>query len=272
MIDKGDNGTIKRADNIQVKVEPGILARFADRWIYVFMAVLLIVIALIGFIPSSFKLLALVDSGQRPPLPPLLHAHALIMGSWLLLLFVQTALVATSRTAQHRMLGVIGAILAVALLVVAISLVKSKWSNLESLPPDAVSQIKPILSGFLLEQIRELVLFAVFIAWALRVRKGDSETHKRLILFATFLPMSAAIDRVEWMPTTLPDSPTSVYLGMLSLLLPVLIYDVWRRGSVHRAYVVGLALNVPFLVASHLLWNSPWWAATAPKLVGIEAW
>ena len=58
---------------------------------------------------------------------------------------------------------------------------------------------------------------------------------------------------------------------MLTVLLPVLIYDVWRRGRVHRAYVIGLALNVPFLVASHLLWGSPWWAAAVSKVMGSEA-
>jgi hypothetical protein len=247
----------------------GAFASFADRWIYVFMAGLFVVAVLAGFIPDSIRLFAAVESGQHPPLPPILHAHALVMGSWLLLFLTQTTLVATGRITQHRKLGLVGAVLAVAVLVVAIGLVKSRWSFLESLPPDVIS---PADSGILTEQIRELVLFPIFITWALLVRKTDSETHRRLMLFATLLPMPAAIDRITWIPTTMPDSPTSVHLGVLMLLLPVLIYDVWRRGRVHRAYVIGLALNVPFLVASHLLWGSPWWMAAAPKLMGSEAW
>jgi hypothetical protein len=28
-------------------------------------------------------------------------------------------------------------------------------------------------------------------------------------------------------------------------------------------------LNLPFLIASHYLAGSPWWVATAPRLVGV---
>jgi hypothetical protein len=263
---------ISSSDSIPAEMRSEPFASFADRWMYVFMAGLFVAAALTGFIPDSFELLAAVESGQRPPLPLILHAHALVMGSWLLLFLAQTTLVATGRTAQHRKLGLVGAVLAVAVVVVAIGLVKSRWSGFESLSPAVLSRIKPAASGILLEQIRELVLFPIFVTWALLVRKTDSETHRRLMLFATLLPLPAAIDRITWIPTTLPDSPMSVHIGMLSLLLPVLVYDVLRRGRVHRAYVIGLALNVPFLVASHLLRGSPWWVAAAPKLMGSDAW
>lgn len=264
---------ISSAHSIQAEAGSQTFASFADRWIYVFMAALFVVAALTGFIPDSLELLATVKSGQRPPMPPILHAHALVMGSWLLLFLAQTTLVATGRAAQHRKLGLVGAILAVALVFVTITLVKSRWApGYESLPPDALSRIKTARSGILMEQIRELVLFSIFIAWALLVRKTDSETHRRLMLFATLLPLPAAIDRIAWIPTTLPDSPASIHIGMLSLLLPLLIYDVWRRGRVHRTYVIGVALNVPFIVMSHFLWGSPWWVSTAPKLMGGNAW
>jgi hypothetical protein len=51
-----------------------------------------------------------------------------------------------------------------------------------------------------------------------------------------------------------------------------LIYDVVRRGRVHRAYAIGIALNLPFVIATHVLWSSPWWLAVAPTLVGIQGW
>ena len=55
-------------------------------------------------------------------------------------------------------------------------------------------------------------------------------------------------------------------------LLPVLIYDLARRGRVHRAYLIGIAANLPFVVASQLLWGSPWWMENAPKLLGVKGW
>jgi hypothetical protein len=70
----------------------------------------------------------------------------------------------------------------------------------------------------------------------------------------------------------LPESPLSPHLYSLLWLLPVLIYDVARRGRLHRAYVIGIALNLPFMIASNLLWGTPWWMATAPRLVGVQGW
>src|SRR6476469_8077769 len=73
-------------------------AHAIDRWIYVFMAAWFIAIVLTGFIPDSLNKIAAVQAGQRPPLPLVMHAHAVLMGSFLLLLLAQTTLVATGRS------------------------------------------------------------------------------------------------------------------------------------------------------------------------------
>ena len=44
--------------------EPALTA-FIDRWIYVFMAVMLIALVLIGFVPDSLQIIAAVEAGQR---------------------------------------------------------------------------------------------------------------------------------------------------------------------------------------------------------------
>ena len=255
----------------------GPIARFADRWIYVCMAGLFLATALVGFIPDSLGVLADVKAGHRPSLPPILHAHALLMGSWLLLLLMQTTLVALGRTAQHRKLGLIAALLAPLIVVVMVFLVKATWSMVAARPPsamapDALKALKADLSNTLLEQIRIAPLFAGLIAWALLARRTDAETHKRLMILATVLPLPAAIDRMDWLPATLPEHPASIHLYTLLWLLPVLVYDVLRRGRIHRAYVIGLALNVPFVIVSNVLWGSSWWFAAAPRLVGVEGW
>ena|SRR5579859_1633232 len=65
-----------------------------DRWIYVFPAASFIAIVLTGFIPGSLDKIAAIRTGALPPFPPILHIHAVIMGSFLLLLLGQTLLVA----------------------------------------------------------------------------------------------------------------------------------------------------------------------------------
>jgi uncharacterized membrane protein len=61
-------------------------AHAIDRWIYVFMAAWFIVIVLVGFIPDAMMKVAMVKAGARPPFPMVLHLHAVLMGSFLLLL------------------------------------------------------------------------------------------------------------------------------------------------------------------------------------------
>jgi hypothetical protein len=263
------------ADVVGVKPEAGAFACFADRWIYVFMAALFIVTVLTGFIPDSMNLLAAVEAGERAPLPPILHVHAVLMAFWLLLLLTQTTLMATGHRAQHKKLGLIAVVLAPAVVVVMFGVAKSSWSQVAAIPPgimppEALSGIKVFVSNILLEQVSAAILFAIFIAWALLVRRKDSEMHERLVILATLMPLPAAIDRITWLPTTLPESPASIHLYMLLWLLPVLIYDIVRRGHVRRAYVIAIVLNLPFMITSHLLWGSPWWLATAPRVMGVQ--
>jgi len=53
-------------------------------------------------------------------------------------------------------------------------------------------------------------------------------------------------------------------------LLPVLLYDLLRRGRPHRVYVIGLLLNLPLAIASHFVAGSIWRLAISPRLVGIR--
>lgn len=262
------------ADALRAQPNAGTFTRFADRWIYVFMAAFYVVTALAGFLPDSVNVLAAVEAGQRPPLSPVLHAHAIAMGAWLLLLLTQSTLVATGNTAQHRKLGLVGMVLAPTIVVLMYFVARNAFAMFLAMPPgampaEAYAGLKQFLSNLFLEQIRAMALFGGLIAWALVVRKRDSETHKRLLILATLIPLPAAIDRITWLPHTLPASPVSIWLYQLLWIAPVVIYDLARRGRVHRAYVIGVALNVPFVIASYLLWSTPGWEATVPGLLGL---
>ena len=103
------------------------LARAIDRWIYVFTAASFVVIALTGFIPDSLTKIAAVQAAERPPFPLVLHMHAVLMGSFLLLLLAQTTLMATGRSDQHRRLGLAGMVIAPALVVVGFILAPTMY-------------------------------------------------------------------------------------------------------------------------------------------------
>src|SRR3954453_8975516 len=111
-------------------------AHAIDRWIFVFMAAWFIAIVLTGFIPDSVAKIAAVRAGERPPFPLVLHMHAVLMGSFLLLLLTQTVLMATGRSSLHRRVGIAAFVVAPALVIVGFVLVSTNyhwlWASAQS--------------------------------------------------------------------------------------------------------------------------------------------
>lgn len=251
-------------------------AHAIDRWIYVFTAASFIVITLAGFIPSSLAKIAAVQAGERPPFPLVMHLHAVLMGSFLLLLLAQTTLVATGRCTLHRRLGVAALVLAPAIVVVGFLLVPASygavWNAAQTAPPAAREQLQELvlrLDNIMLLQLRVGVLFPLFLAIGLWARGREAGLHKRMMILATAVALPAAIDRIPWLPTTFPQSPVAPDLYTLLAISPMFLWDVIRNGSVHKAYWIWLGLSLPFTVAVHGLWNSDWWHSTAPRLMGV---
>jgi len=125
-------------------------AHAVDRWIYVFMAASFIAIVLAGFIPSSLEQIKAVETGARPPFPMVLHAHAVLMGSFLLLLFAQTLLVAMGRCDLHRRLGVAAMVIVPAMVVAGFILAPtsyhSLWNAAQAAPPEARESLQGTLA------------------------------------------------------------------------------------------------------------------------------
>ena len=257
--------------------DQGALASFADRWIWVFITGMYFVIVLTGFIPDSLNKIAAVESGSRQPFPLIMHFHAVTMGAWISLLLAQSTLMAIGNRAWHFRLGLVSVVLVPLIVFGMVGIVSSGFATLASLPAGAIpaetlATAKFQVSNLVLPQIRTVLLFSVFVTWALLVRRKDSGMHKRLLLLATLLPLPAAYDRITWLPSTLPASPLSVDLYMLLLMLPMVVYDLVRLGRIHKAVVIFTGANIPFLAFTYLNWGSEVWLATAPRLFGIGSW
>jgi hypothetical protein len=94
------------------------------------------------------------------------------------------------------------------------------------------------------------------------------------MILATLIPLPAAIDRIGLLfpavlPTTLPGSPLASDLYTLLWALPMFGWDLFRLGRVHWAYIIWLGVSLPFMIADNLLWNSSWWVALVPRLMGV---
>lgn len=251
------------------------LVALIDRWIFVLMAAMLIVVALGGFVPDSIMKIGMVEAGKRPPFPLVLHLHAVAMGSWLLLLLAQTSLMATGRRAGHRQLGLASMVLGPAVVLIGFVLVPTMyqqvWNSVHAVPggPDAEGFMQVAVRGNIaLIQIQVGTLFAILVTLAVRARKRDLSLHKRLMVLAPIVAMPAAVDRMTWLPATMPFSPLSPQLYVLLLAFPLFAWDLYRLGYIHRAYVIWLALVLSTDAVVLLLWNTPWWQSTVPGLLG----
>ncbi len=265
------------ADSVVPRPVSSGLAAIIDRWIYVFMAGLFLVTIFVGFIPDSFKMVGEAQAGLRPPLPAVLHVHAVLMGSWIALLLSQTVLMATNRPALHQKLGMVSVLLAPALVIVGFLLVPAMRIPLAEVvktgPPELAASLRPILDltmNIVLLQIRIGVGFAVLLTIGLLARRTDSGLHKRLMILATAQAMPAAIDRITWMPSTMPTGALSVDIGMLAIISPMLLWDIYRLRTVPRAYLVWFAVNLPLTIFVHVAWGTAWWRATALGMMGIS--
>lgn len=251
-------------------------AHSIDRWIYVFTAASFIVIVLAGFIPSSLAKIAAVEAGERGPFPPVLHLHAALMGSFLMLLLAQTYLVATGRCALHMRLGVLAMLLAPAIVLVGFLLVPTTyhgvWIAAQSAPPAVQAQLRGLLTfleNIMLLQFRIGILFPLFLLIGLSARRGNPGLHKRMMILATAVALPAGIDRIPWLPTTFPQSPLSADLYTLVAVSPMFVWDVVRNRSVHRAYWIWLGVSLPLAILVNILWDTPGWHSTARQLMGV---
>jgi len=252
------------------------LARAIDRWIYVYMAASFVVITLVGFIPDSVGMITAVQTGARGPLPLVLHFHAVLMGSFLLLVLAQTTLAATGRLDMHRRLGRLAMILVPALVLVGFILVPTTYHAIyyaaQSAPPSAradLQQLVRIRDDIMLFQLRIGILFPLFIFLGLRARGKDGAFHKRMMILATAATLQAAINRIEWLPSTLLASPLSSDLYLLAIVSPLFIWDVVRTRTINRAYLTWLGLYVVVSIAVYSAWNTAWLHAVAPRLMGV---
>jgi len=233
-------------------------AQALDRF-YAGIAWLFVLVALVGFAPRSVAIV----SGKMAVPPLVVHLHAAVMASWVTLLAIQATLSLTGRMDLHRKWGLASLVVAPLVLTALIAVTIVRQNDAAGTPG------APIVNNILFLQIRSIVLFPTFFIWAMLTRRTDPQMHKRMMLLATLMLLDAAIARMGWLPFNLfPRSYLAVHLYLLLLLVPPLIYDVERQHRVHRAWVWGLCLMLPWVVATELVWDSPWWREFGPRLVG----
>jgi len=187
------------------------------------MAVVILVSVFVGFARTYY-----LAGVFKAPLPNLLiHIHGAVFSSWILLLIVQTSLIATGRVNLHRRLGLLG--FGLACLMVVLGLLAATDELVRHFAPGAPG-MKAL--AFYAVPLSDILVFSTLIYFAFRNRFHPA-THKRFILIATIAMLDAAF--VRW-PIPAPWWNLRVASVCCYILLLVMIcYDFWSTGKVQRA-------------------------------------
>lgn len=222
------------------------------RFFFAALALAYVVVAMLGFGPNIVSYHA-----GRLALSWAAIVHGVLMSAWLLLLTTQASLPALRHTRTHRRLGVVIAVFAfliwISMVVVSIRQIVVKN------PPEG-----HFLFNILLLQLLAAILFPLFVMWAIRETRRPS-WHKRLMVFAMFVPLGAAVDRIQWLPMS-SAGQWVLFLYLDLLILPMVLFDIVTLRKLHPATAIGLALVLATQGAILALWGTPAWFGLAYRV------
>ena len=251
----------------------------ASRRFYVWMAGICLAIAVLGFMPTYFLPVAHRSfTGE-----PIVHIHAAILYSWVILFFAQTWLAARGKILAHRSWGMLGIAIVTGMAFIITTLVSVRISQASQpgQPPGTAHAVRAFewvsFSGVPL-------LLPMFVLAIARIRQ--IEIHKRLMLLFTMSLMGAPIARWFFVflapppdphapplppgvvPMDVPPASVSIAPALVGdILILVAIYYDWRtRGRPHPVYLIGGAYVLFFQLTVGPISESNAWQAFATAL------
>ena len=173
----------------------------------------------------------------------------------MLLLIVQTGLVATRRTPIHRQLGVAGGALALLMTIAAIAMTMDLARRSVGAPNNAGL-------AFVIIPFFTVIVFPVLVGAALFYRR-EPAVHKRLILIATLELATAGVARIPG-AGSIPLFFTLTDVGLVAMIA----YDLISRGRPHPATVWGALFLVATQIVRTTAGGTAAWLAIARTLAG----
>jgi hypothetical protein len=200
---------------------------------------------------------------ETPPPPGILHIHAAVYVSWLILVSVQIFLVQTGNIRVHMRLGWATAIVSAAM--VPLGLVAALVDQARQVGhPDYAPQ-------FLALEFEEMFAFSTFIIAGLLSRRNLAE-HKRWMILSAVAISDAGFARI-WLMGINHTFPgrfgwwLQYFWGITLLLIAMLAWDWFRHKRVIRSLVWGAAVLWGGEIAATILNFSPAWKSSMVALV-----
>jgi len=202
---------------------------------------------------------------EQPPVPFIVHVHAIATTLWLLTATALVLLVETGNVKLHRRLGWRAAGYAALVLVIA------PWSELswQALNLQTPGALPP---QFLSIAFSGVVCMAVLLPCGVLMRR-NSAAHRRVLILATICISDAGFSRMVSLFLPAPTTFLGTYLfyegGNLLLILLMFLWD-WKRDRVMKQFVAAaLVIIATGLTATSLYFNTTWQGITRAWL---EAW
>ncbi len=236
-----------------MSVDPRSRRAGGDHALYTWAAVVALLVVFAGFSRTFF----LKGAFGTPELTALVLVHGIVMTLWFSLFLVQARLVAMGRTDLHRRLGILGGLLAVAVVIVGVTVAISAARLGHSPGPP------PLV--FLGIPLFDMLIFASLVSTALYFR-SKPETHKRLMLLANLSILTAAIARIP--VAFIHDGGLLMYFGLkLLLIILFVVYDSIRHRRLHPAFGWGAAFVIVSLPLRLWVIGTPAWLRFATWVV-----
>jgi uncharacterized membrane protein YozB (DUF420 family) len=221
-----------------------------ERRVFLPAALVATVLAVVGFWRTYFGPL-LAGAVQQPTV---IHIHAVVMVTWLILFIAQAWFAASGRIRLHIRVG--PWVMSYGIVVVVVGLLASSEAFAARLATGDVFRAQRALFG----PIRDLVFLAPFLAagWVYRRR---TEIHKRVMLVATTLLLGPAVGRMFFL-----GFPIAVWKFMLLWPLPVylaMVHDFRTKRIVHPVYVIGIAAMLTMRLLLPLNSSAAWQTVAA---------
>ena len=200
------------------------------------------------------------------PAPLILELHVAAVTAWLVLLTVQALLINRRQPALHRRLGIAAFVLIPAIIVTALG---AEVYSQRFFSPKYAENLR-----FFIAPLMEMLAFAIAATLAVAKRR-NAATHKRLILVATAVLLTAAYAR--WWGDPLYRAFGDGLGGMIihnfagpNLLVALAAaHDWWRSRRIHAVYRAAIPALLGGEVFASLVYHNDAWPMMARRLVGL---
>jgi hypothetical protein len=233
---------------------------------FLVMPLLLLAIMLLGFAPTLY----LRPLFRVPPIPGYLYVHGAILSTWFVWLTAQASLVRAGQVSIHRKMGVVGAVIALAVVFAALMALRGGVRRIRAAGFDWGTDMSvafgPSLKGVRMIDFQSqvvwsdlilLVAFAVLVSAALLLRKNP-QAHKRLMLLASISIIGPALARVSRLPHLGGEGGPFIGTVFLALLLAVVAHDLLSSRRLHPATLAGCAVIIAGAASIHFVATSSW--------------